>query len=60
MKKINLNTATDRTKKLIEYLADLEHVDRQRMSSDGKYYMDKRWELLGLPIYNEIGRGEEE
>lgn len=55
MKKVSLNIATNKTKKLIELLSDLEHVDRQRMSSDGKYYLDEIWKLLGLPTYHEIG-----
>ena len=54
MKEVKLNTATDRTKKLISYLSDLEACDRDRMSSDGKYYMDKIWELLGLPTYDNL------
>lgn len=54
MKKVTLNIASDKTKKLIENLADLEHVDRQRMSSDGKHYLDEIWKLLGLPKYNDL------
>ena len=60
MKKVTLNIATDKTKKLIQNLSDLEHVDRQRMSSDGKYYLDEIWKLLGLPTFNEINPEEEE
>jgi len=51
---MKLNTATDRTKKLVELLASLEACDRDRMSSDGKYCMDKIWELLGLPTYDNL------
>ena len=54
MKKVTLNIASDKTKKLIENLADLERVDRQRMSSDGKHYLDEIWKLLGLPTFHEI------
>lgn len=54
MKKVSLNIATNKTQKLIGLLSDLEHVDRQRMSSDGKYYLDKIWKLLGLPTYHEV------
>lgn len=51
--KIFPNIATDRFKKLVEYLSDLENLERQRMSSSGKEYLDKVWELLGLPTYDE-------
>ena len=54
MKKVTLNIATDKTKKLIGYLADLEASDRDRMSSSGREYMDKVWELLGLPTYDKL------
>ena len=54
MKKVTLNVASDKTKQLIQHLADLEHVDRQRMSSDGKYYLDEIWKLLGLPSYKQV------
>lgn len=54
MKKISLNIATNKTKKLIQHLSDLEYVDRQRMSSDGKHYLDEIWKLLGLPTFHEI------
>tara|TARA_R100001463_G_scaffold50443_1_gene100666 strand:+ start:280 stop:531 length:252 start_codon:yes stop_codon:yes gene_type:complete len=60
MKKVTLNIATDKTKKLIQNLSDLEHVDRQRMSSDGKYYLDEIWKLLGLPTFSELPSEEEE
>jgi len=54
MKKVKLNVASDRTKKLIEYLAELEVCDRDRMSSSGREYMDKIWQLLNLPTYDQI------
>jgi hypothetical protein len=57
MKKVKLNTATDRTRRLISYLNDLEACDRDRMSSDGKYCMDKIWKLLGLPTHDELPFG---
>ena len=54
MKKPTLNVASDRTKKLIEYLAELEVCDRGRMSSSGREYMDKIWQLLNLPTYDQL------
>ena len=51
MKKISLNIATNKTQKLIGLLSDLENVDRQRMSSSGKHYLDEIWKLLGLPTF---------
>jgi len=54
MSKIFANIATDRFKDLISNLSQLEIVDRQRMSSDGKKYMDRIWKLLGQPTYDEV------
>ena len=54
MKKVSLNIATSKTQKLIGLLSDLENVDRQRMSSSGKHYLDEIWKLLGLPTYKEV------
>ena len=54
MKKVKLNTATDKTKKLIELLANLEKLERDRISNDGKKLFDSIWQLLGLPTYDEI------
>ena len=54
MKKITLNIASNKTQELIGHLSDLEACDRDRMSSDGKEYMDKIWKLLGLPTYDEL------
>lgn len=51
--KIFANLATDRFKKLVGYLSDLENLERQRMSSSGKEYLDKIWKLLDLPTYDE-------
>jgi hypothetical protein len=42
------------TQKLIHLLSELEITDRQRMSSDGKEYLDRIWKLLGQPTYAEI------
>ena len=54
MKKVSLNIATNKTQKLIGLLSDLENVDRQRMSSSGKHYLDEIWKLLGLPTYQQV------
>ena len=54
MKKITLNIASNKTQELIGHLSDLEACDRDRMSSDGKFYMDKIWKLLGLPTHDEL------
>ena len=48
MKKPTLNIASNKTQKLIGLLSNLENVDRQRMSSNGKHYLDEIWKLLGL------------
>lgn len=52
--KVFSNIATDRTRTLIQLLSELEIVDRQRMSSDGKLYLDRIWKLLGQPTYDEV------
>ena len=54
MKKITLNIASNKTQKLISLLSNLEKVDRQRMSSNGKHYLDEIWKLLGLPTYKQV------
>ena len=54
MKKVTLNTATDRTKRLVELLGNLEKLERDRISNDGKNLFDSIWQLLGLPTYDEI------
>ena len=54
MKKVTLNTATDRTKRLVELLGNLERLERDRISNDGKKLFDSIWQLLGLPTYDEI------
>lgn len=45
-----------RMKKLIEYLAELENTDWQRMSEDGRMYIGKIWNLLGMPSQEEIDK----
>ena len=54
MKKVKLNTATDRTKRLVELLATLEKLERDSVSDDGKLLFDSIWELLGMPTYDQI------
>ena len=54
MKKLTLNIASSKTQELIGHLSDLEACDRDRMSSDGREYMDKIWKLLGLPTHDEL------
>ena len=54
MSKVELNIASDRTRKLIELLSSLEASDRQRMSSSGKFYLDEIWKLLGMPTHAEL------
>tara|TARA_R110000744_G_scaffold243446_4_gene360332 strand:+ start:7782 stop:7994 length:213 start_codon:yes stop_codon:yes gene_type:complete len=53
-KNIFANIATDRFKNLIQTLSELEHLDRQRMSEDGKLMMNKVWELLDQPTFDEV------
>ena len=60
MKKVTLNTATDRTKRLVELIATLENLERDRISTDGRQLFDKIWKLLGMPTYDEIMHKEEE
>jgi transcription initiation factor IIE alpha subunit len=54
MKKPKANIQSQMTQKLIHLLSELETTDRQRMSSDGKEYLDSIWKLLGQPTYEEI------
>ena len=54
MKKPKANIQSQMTQKLIHLLSELETTDRQRMTSDGKYYLDSIWKLLGQPTYEEI------
>ena len=59
-KEVYTNFATERMQKLIKNLANLEEVDRQRMSSDGKQYLDEVWKTLGMPTYDQAIRMKEE
>ena len=59
-KEVYTNFATERIQKLIKNLANLEEVDRQRMSSDGKHYLDEVWKTLGMPTYDQAIRMKEE
>tara|TARA_R100000664_G_scaffold32190_1_gene46712 strand:- start:521 stop:730 length:210 start_codon:yes stop_codon:yes gene_type:complete len=59
MKKPSLNIQSQMTQRLIHLLSELEIVDRQRMSSDGKKYLDDIWKLLGQPTYQEIVTAKE-
>ena len=54
MKKPTANIQSQMTQRLIHLLSELEITDRQRMSSDGKEYLDNIWKLLGQPSYKEI------
>ena len=65
--KIYTNIASDRYKKLVKLLSQIENVDRQRMSVDGQNWLDDIWRLLELPTYdkwqahiNKIKNKEEE
>ena len=57
---MKLNTATDRTKKLVELLASLEANDYFRMSDDGRQNIDDIWKLLGMPTRNDLDKQNEE
>ena len=60
MKKQKANIESPMTQNLISLLSDLENVDRQRMSSSGKEYLDRIWTLLGLPTYDKMIKMNEE
>lgn len=51
---MKLNTASDYTKKLIDLLVQIEGLERDRMSNDGKILFDKIWTHLRLPTYDQI------
>tara|TARA_R100001082_G_scaffold96863_1_gene64545 strand:- start:2735 stop:2953 length:219 start_codon:yes stop_codon:yes gene_type:complete len=51
---MKLNTASDYTKKLIDLLVQLEGLERDKMSNDGKMLFDKIWTHLRLPTYDQI------
>jgi len=59
MKKVTLNTATDKTKRLIELLTELESNDYSRISDNGKRNMDQIWKLLGMPTNAELKMNSE-
>ena len=46
----------ERMAKLIEHLSNLEQVDHQRMSQDGKSELGKIWNLLGMPSQEELSK----
>ena len=52
--KIYPNLASTKMQQLISLLSDLEHTDRQRMSSDGQEALDNIFELLGMPKYDDV------
>jgi|TARA_R100001463_G_scaffold123810_2_gene180650 hypothetical protein len=58
--KIYPNLASTKMQQLISLLSDLEHTDRQRMSSDGQEALDNIFELLGMPKYDDVIRKSEE
>ena len=43
-----------RMSQLIENLANLERVDFQKMSVEGRKYLGNIWNLLGMPSQEEI------
>ena len=59
-KQVYTNFRSERMQKLIKNLANLEEVDRQRMSSDRKHYLDEVWKTLGMPTYDQAIRMKEE
>ena len=52
--KIYHNLASTQMQQLISLLSDLEHTDRQRMSSDGQEAIDNRFELLGMHTDDDV------
>tara|TARA_X000001388_G_scaffold52188_1_gene37892 strand:- start:18309 stop:18497 length:189 start_codon:yes stop_codon:yes gene_type:complete len=60
MKIPKANIQSKMTQKLIHLLSELEITDRQRMSSDGKHYLDEIWKLLGQPTYSQVKKYNEE
>ncbi len=58
--KIYPNLKSTKMQQLIALLGDLEHTDRQRMSSDGQEALDAIFELLGMPKYDDVIRKSEE
>ena len=58
--KIYPNLKSTKMQQLISLLGDLEHTDRQRMSRDGREILDNIFELLGMPIYDDMIKAAEE
>ena len=58
--KIYPNLKSNKMQQLISLLGDLEHTDRQRMSSDGQKILDNIFQLLGMPTYDEAIKLTEE
>ena len=53
MQKLKANIESELTQKLMQLLNDLEYLDRDRMSNDGKSKMDDIWKHLGQPTFEE-------
>ncbi len=58
--KIYPNLKSTKMQQLISLLADLEHTDRQRMSSDGQEILDNIFLILGMPKHADVIRKNEE
>ena len=53
MQKIKTNIESELTQRLMQLLNDLEYLDRDRMSNDGKSIMDDIWKHLGQPTFEQ-------
>lgn len=53
MQKLKANIESELTQRLMQLLNDLEYLDRDRMSNDGKSIMDDIWKHLGQPTFEE-------
>lgn len=53
MQKLKINIESELTQRLMQLLNDLEYLDRDRMSNDGKSIMDDIWRHLGQPTFEE-------
>jgi hypothetical protein len=53
MQKLKANIGSELTQRLMQLLNDLEYLDRDRMSNDGKSIMDDIWKHLGQPTFEE-------
>jgi len=56
MTKVKKMAKNQRMAKLIELLSNLEQVDHQRMSQDGKSILGEIWNLLGMPSQEELNK----